>query len=50
MSFKLLNSNLTWRQEQLCEFRANNIAYPHRVYEGEAIFTPHTGRKHHNRL
>ena len=20
------------------------------MYEGEAVFTPHTGRKHHNRL
>ena len=26
------------------------IPYPHRVYEGEAVFTPHTGRKHHNGL
>ena len=25
------------------------IAYLHRVYEGEAVFTPHTGLKHHNR-
>ena len=29
------------------------IAYPHRVYEGEAVFnffTSHTGLKHHDRL
>ena len=24
------------------------IAYPHRVYEEEAVFTPHVGLKHHN--
>ena len=24
------------------------IAYPRRVYEEEAVFTPHIGLKHHN--